>query len=69
MLIAIWDGRPEPPADECAGEWLFAGIALQRGWHEQEGGKTCWAVLSWLDGPGKVIHRHETRESTWNTTH
>jgi hypothetical protein len=53
MLIAVWDGRADPPAGDDAGEWPYAGIAAERGWHEHEAGKTCWAVLSWRDAsPG-----------------
>jgi hypothetical protein len=53
MLIAVWDGCPQSPAWDNATQWPFAGIAVQRGWHEHEGGKTCWSVLSWRDArPG-----------------
>jgi hypothetical protein len=54
MLLAVWDGCPQPSAVTEAGEWPFAGIAVQRGWHEHQSGKTCWAVLSWRDVPPLV---------------
>lgn len=53
MLVAVWDGRPEPPAGAGTGEWPYAGIAAECGWHEYQAGKACWAVLSWRDArPG-----------------
>lgn len=56
MLIAAWDGCPQPPAGDGAVRWPFAVIAVQHGWHEHEGGKTCWSVLSWRDDqPGFVL--------------
>jgi hypothetical protein len=53
VLVAVWDGRAEPPAEDGAGEWPLAGIAVERGWHGHEAGKACWAVLSGRDArPG-----------------
>jgi hypothetical protein len=49
MLVAAWDGRAEPPGGLGVGEWPFAGIVAELGWHAHEAGKTCWAVLSWRD--------------------
>jgi hypothetical protein len=56
MLIAVWDGCPRPPAGDGGVRWPFVGIAVQRGWYEHEGGKACWAVLSWRDArPGFAV--------------
>jgi hypothetical protein len=51
LLVAAWDAVPAPPAAGGWREWPFSGVAGKRGWHEYEGGKTCWSVLSWRE-PG-----------------
>jgi hypothetical protein len=41
MLLAVWDGCPQPSPAAEAGEWPFTGVAVQRGWHEHASGKAC----------------------------
>jgi hypothetical protein len=54
MLLAVWDGCPLPPVRVAAVQWPFGGIAVEGGWYEHEGGKTCWSLLSWRDAHPEV---------------
>jgi anti-sigma regulatory factor (Ser/Thr protein kinase) len=47
ILVAVWDVCPEPPALASEAELPSAvQVTEERGWHRQDSGKTCWAVLS-----------------------
>jgi hypothetical protein len=47
LLVAVGDASPEPPSAPDARDSLLAGnVTEQRGWHEYQGGKACWSVLS-----------------------
>jgi hypothetical protein len=58
LLIAVWDGCAGPSAGNGEGEWPFSGVTEERGWHEHDGGRTCWSVLSWrVAHPGTAAGR------------
>jgi len=52
ILVAVWDMRPEPPLFADASAPSTPRVTEERGWHRQEGGKTCWVVLSRDDADG-----------------
>jgi anti-sigma regulatory factor (Ser/Thr protein kinase) len=61
ILVAVWDGRPEPPAPADEPQWPPAAqVTEERGWHRHDSGKTCWAVLSRDDAsPAKSSCHHQ----------